>query len=706
MVSTKSLRRGLGLLLLFWVALTSVFAQKDSVKTRHPAVQLKARAQKDRILLRWAVDQPGAWHRANQYGFHIERFTVMRDGKTLSKIPRTVLTPQPIRPKGQQEWLQVMETNDRAAILAQCLFGESPDVSTPKDPLKTMLDKAELLNQRFSFALMAADQSFEAALLAGWGYVDTDVKPNERYFYTVKTTMPASVLPVTGGKEYVGLPDYTELPALPEIQVEFGDKVTQLQWYTRSLTAFYNAYWIERSEDSLQFKRITNTPIGNLNNGPVASASYVTYSDTLETNDQKYYYRVRGTTCFDEISAPSATVVGMGQGKMVYTPYLTGSTMLNDSTAVLEWELMPDSSNVLLDHFELSRAETADGSKAQLLETQLDKRLRKHTVHQLTASNYFIVAAVDKYGKRYPSFPFMVQPVDSIPPAVPEGLEGTVSDSGVVSIRWKANTESDIHGYHIYKGNVKDEEFSLITAEPIPTAQFQDSTNLEMLNPKVYYKIAALDKRFNQSKPSQVLVLTKPDKIPPITPQFRDFKLSENGVELFWDNSASEDVALHRLYKLDPTDRNALGKWVLLKEFKGSDTTQFIDTQVKGGLKIAYTLVAVDRTRNESPPSVPVTVTVPLDKRNKPPVKDLRALVDRKAQKVVIDWLYAESGIVEFQVYRSLGSAPITLWKVIQHDAKGIIDDDVSINNLYRYAVRAVFSDGTMSSLKEVKINF
>jgi uncharacterized protein len=192
----------------------------------------------------------------------------------------------------------------------------------------------------------------------------------------------------------------------------------------------------------------------------------------------------------------------------------------------------------------------------------------------------------------------------------------------------------------------------------------------------------------------------------PVSPVFSNYKLEEGKVHLTWINSSSEDVAFHRLFKRDAADATAQGQWVLLKEFNGSDSTTYSDTKAVPESTLSYTLIAIDKSKNESTPSVPLTVVVPKDKKNAAAVKTLKAEADREAKKITVAWTYAEQGVVEYQIYKTTISARFSLWKVLEQDNRDIVDTDIHSGNVYKYAVRAVFSDGRMSTWKEVKVAF
>lgn len=162
-----------------------VFSQEKQDRTIIPHIRLKADSKKDHISLRWAVDEPLAWQKANKTGFQLKRYVLMRDGKLLEKPEEKDLGV--FLPAKEQEWMKIVEKNDNAAIVAQSLFGETFEVEMgeKQGKLEGVVNKSQEVDQRFAYALMAADLDFEVAKLAGWGYIDREVKANERYLYTV-----------------------------------------------------------------------------------------------------------------------------------------------------------------------------------------------------------------------------------------------------------------------------------------------------------------------------------------------------------------------------------------------------------------------------------------------------------------------------------------------------------------------------------------
>ncbi|MDR2423363.1 MAG: hypothetical protein LBD59_01390, partial [Prevotellaceae bacterium] len=149
-------------------------------------LSLRANVQQNTVLLRWAASSTTLWLHTNKYGFDIERYTLVRDGKVLDAPEIKKLNSTPVKAKPLDEWETIAGSNDYAAIIAQALYGEDFTLSTG-DPvsISTIVAISQELEQRFTVSLYAADQSFAAALMAGWAWRDTDIRKNERYLYRI-----------------------------------------------------------------------------------------------------------------------------------------------------------------------------------------------------------------------------------------------------------------------------------------------------------------------------------------------------------------------------------------------------------------------------------------------------------------------------------------------------------------------------------------
>ena len=117
----------------------------------------------------------------------------------------------------------------------------------------------------------------------------------------------------------------------------------------------------------------------------------------------------------------------------------------------------------------------------------------------------FIVRSVATIGtatiESDPSAPICVTPRDTFPPVAPKGL-AAVSGSGVINLIWDANTDADLGGYVVLRGEAPGDTMQPLTPEPIRETRYADRS----VRPGVTYAyaIVAVDRASppNQSAPS------------------------------------------------------------------------------------------------------------------------------------------------------------------------------------------------------------
>ena len=84
-----------------------------------------------------------------------------------------------------------------------------------------------------------------------------------------------------------------------------------------------------------------------------------------------------------------------------------------------------------------------------------------------------------------------VTATDTFPPAAPKGLSG-VANVGAISLIWDANTESDLAGYIVLRGEVPGDKLQAITPAPIRETTFTDKTVVP--GTRYVYAIVAVDR--------------------------------------------------------------------------------------------------------------------------------------------------------------------------------------------------------------------
>lgn len=668
----------------------------------YPEAEIKvlARNQKDKILLRWAPNTPSAWMKNNNFGYTIERYTVKRNGQLIPPPHKKTILVNELRPEPLSTWEEDVKQNDYAAILAQSLYGENFSVEQMQEGgLAEIINKSKEAEQRFSFALFAADMNFEMAKKAGLGFEDTSVISGEEYLYRIKSLVPKELLEVKMGLVVVNtskqeiLPEPIDLIAVPD------DKNILLTWEYQMFKSKFTSYYVERSEDGNLFNRLGDTPLVNLNDKPGSPAKRMYYVDTLSQNNKTYYYRVKGISPFGEQSPPSKVVSAQGIKKLTAVPHIFNYKFQKTGEVDIFWEFDKNAEAEVV-NFELEWASQEKGPY-KVVKNDISPASRELRYKDLTPSNYFKINAIGKNNTKTTSLTTFIQTIDSIPPSPPIGLVGVVDTLGVVNIKWETNIEKDMLGYRVFRGNLKNEEVSQLTVSPIAKTSFIDTVQIKSLNSKVYYQIVAVDKRFNMSDYSEKLTLKKPDIIPPSSPIFTSYKVTPNGVALEWINSSSDDVKKHQLYRKKASEIEK--GWELI--FTTDTISKYIDKKAASNIKYRYAIFAEDTSGLQSLPSTPITITNQ-NNNTLEYIKGFSGIANRTDKNIAISWKKMPEKVAEIIIYKSKQEGKPVLWKQIPATINKLIDYNVNPGSIYTYTMKVILNTGQHPKIKKIDINY
>lgn len=657
-----------------------------------------SKATTNSIKLRWAPESPALWQLNNEYGYQIWRYTVSFEGKILSPTPKIVLNQQPIKPYNLSQWESFADTSDYAAVAAQAIYGSSFQLSTDQDnSVMQLISQSKELETRYSFAVYAAEQSVEVARYAGLYYEDKDVRAGEQYLYQIISLTPPSIMEADTGAYYIGLNDLTELPTVKNLSVEFKDKIAVLGWPTRYLAKFYSSYFIERSEDGENFKATTEKPVINTYSNENDQKDYFVWIDSLAENSKPYYYRVRGVDAFGDLGKPSNIINGSGKPDFYFPVNVTGSEIINNSSVSMQWEF--DNNAAELAHFLVTRAGSEDGDYQVI--AKLDASKRSYIDDSPNISNYYVIKAIDRFGSEVRSLPFFMQLEDLIPPLLPIGLAGQIDTLGRVTLTWKANEESDLLGYRVYRKNFDSDDFMQVTEQLIGTNAYTEQIDIDNLTKTIYYAVRAIDLRYNDSPFSKTLVLKKPDIVPPTAPVISEFQALEEGISLRWINSSSDDVIGHLIYReIKDSD-----EWILVSSIPITDqvSNYYLDEQLEAGKRYRYTVIAMDESSLESDPAEPVSV------KYTPKEKDLLEVsgrVEKESGRIVLFW-QADPAVASLQLYRATGTEKLSLYKTLEVDKGQFTDGELKLNTEFRYRLRPVLLNGIKGKFsEEIKLSY
>ncbi|CAI9429342.1 Fibronectin type-III domain-containing protein [Candidatus Ornithobacterium hominis] len=687
------------------VLISGIAFSQNKEEQREPQIRLKVESKQDRVLLRWAVDEPVAWQKANKIGFVLKRYTLIRDGKLLENPEEKNLGI--FQPASEEKWKAIIETNNNAAIVAQSMFGESFEVEMGNQgELQNIINKSQEIEQRFAYALMAADLDFEVAQLAGWGYVDTDVEPDVRYVYTVKLNPKNNTksLQIEKGSGIAELSKEWELPKPLDFIGIFKDQAVTLSWNYFMLRDTYTSYYIEKSEDGTHFTTLSNLPVMNMNDTEGRQVQGMVFVDSLAQNNKEIAYRIRGKTIFGDYGPYSEVVSGEGKKSLEISPSILDFDIDDNENITITWDF-PKESESEISSFELLHSETDLQNSYQSVKKDIPVTERKIVTKSLAPSNYFKVEAIGKSQERRESFAILVQPNDITPPDTPANFRGEIDSLGVVHLDWKVNTEKDLEGYHIFRGIQKGDELVRITPQAITQNTYQDTIVLENLNSKVYYYVTATDKRKNQSKPSVILELEKPDKVRPQAPVFTGYKLEDNGnITLNWLKSYSDDVAVHQLYRKGKDQPDT--QWEMIYETKKNQSDySYTDKAVVVDKKYVYYLQAIDKSKLKSDKSQEVTLqssrfeTISV-------LSNMTSTVNRNKKQIELIWRSKTEDIIEIVVYRQKGNEKPTHWGTLAGNQNFLEDTSVQIGNRYTYLLKPMLKNSQVAKTEKIDVEY
>lgn len=672
------------------------YAQNDSVISK-PSIQVVARAYSDSVLLRFAPTTPVAWQKTNAKGYSIIRYTIVRDGKLLKTPEKLPLTTIPLKPLPIAQWESPAKRNKYAAIAAQALYGKNFSLTNPSSGLAQMITAVKENENRFSFALFAADQSLEVARLSGLFYADKNVKKNEKYLYQVFIE-PDKAYRIDTGFAFIAATEVKKLTTPKGLDGEFGDRSIALSWSTQYDKDLYNSYIVERSDDNGKTFIIANElPFVSTTIKENKLSDIIFKLDSLPQNNKKYIFRIKGKTIFDELGPPSDTVQGMGKA------------MSNGiASAIIKTELLPNNQIKIywrntaknIASFLVLRSNTAEGNYTLINKANALQTMFIDTKPQST--NYYVISAVDESGKPTLSHPYLVQLKDSTPPNAPINLKASIDISGSLRLSWTPPKELDLEGYRVYMANSANEEYTQISKTVVRDTVFKDTILVKTLTEKVYFKIMALDHHFNQSVFSEVLSFTRPDVVPPASPVLQNYKTTDSTIYLEWKTSSSTDVVSQKIYR-----KTASEEWKLIAKYDNNISSNFLD---KAGLSMGnayqYKIVAVDEANLESENPIIISLQL-IDYGFRPSLQKIVAKADRLKKEVNIGWEYETIIPTKVSIYRAIKGKPLRLYDAVNGNEKTYADKQLTINTNYIYKIRAEYPDGGMSVFSQaLEVNY
>lgn len=316
-----------------------------------------------------------------------------------------------------------------------------------------------------------------------------------------------------------------------------------------------------------------------------------------------------------------------------------------------------------------------------------------------------VIRAVDITGQMGPPSPAIrIVLKDNVPPSPPTDVTASLLDRRIVEVTWPVSVEADAAAYHVYRAASADDNAPLnrLTTLPLGLLQtlFRDTT-LPAMRGTWFYRVTAVDRSGNESKPSNAAMVMVEDQWAPATPTGLTAEfLRDRKVRLRWQSPERPSdfqtfiIMRKKLVRGSPDVPTRINSTDIRE-------THFLDEGEAGegfqeGAVYRYWVSAADSTRNVSD-SVWVDMVIP---RLTPPSapQGVSALNDRGI-RVIVRWSELQpEGIVSFIVHRRTQGARDTTRTLVPGDKREYRDESVSSPATYIYWVSALDSSGYESA--------
>lgn len=688
---------------IFFIVSINLFPQNNSDTTEQVGkanIVLLARSDKDSVVLRWAPSTPGGWVVANKIGYNIERIKLSAD--TLFKPEDLVkLNTKPIKPLPLEEWkASVSKENNFSAIAAQAIYGKRfMPRALDENNLNALKNAADELMNRYSFALFAADNDAQTASAMGLRFVDRNVKEGESYVYRVYLAENTNEYSFDTAYVIVDVTTAEKIPSPIDLTFESGDESITLKWKDNPVVRF-SGYYVYRSEDGKDYKKLNDMPVIFPNPKEETEQQEFSFIDSATVNYKNYFYKIYGVNAFGELSEPAEIKAYSKDITAPSAPILEKPKQFRSDEVSLTWKLeeTPDD----LNGFVIARSDNPLYNFQIITEKPLPKNVFSYTdkVSQLEEV-YYAVASVDTAGNMSFSLPQMVILIDTMPPSVPKGLTGIIDTNGVVHLKWNLGPEWNLLGYRVLRANDPTHEFQQLTGTVFLDTAFTDTVNINTLTQYVYYRVAAVNTRYQHSELSPILALKRPDKIPPVEAVFNNVFVTDSSVYIEWIPSTSEDLAYQKLLRR----KQGENQWKQIDSLPPS-ISNYTDKNVEKTISYEYTIVSVDSSGLQSTFAFPV-IGRPYDTGLRPSVEKFTARYDVKSNSVILDWAYSKN-LKEnywFVIYRSNNDAEFNELKAVDSTARNYIDNQISKGRKYYYAIAVMTSIGGESAKVKTEVS-
>lgn len=314
--------------------------------------------------------------------------------------------------------------------------------------------------------------------------------------------------------------------------------------------------------------RQTNNFLGSVLFPEVARALGNLYVDEDAPVGQRAEYRfaivnTRGEPTGDEITGSFDLQPGTPEPPRNFSVSNEGTEL------IMEWEYpaVPISEDGVSEFHFYERRDGRDILLTQRTALRIGDDARhsfRAEVEALNRSYTLFVVAMDATGQiSEPSNTVTIVPEDNIPPDPVVNIDLHRLDETRVEVSWDVSTDLDAAGYHVFRMERNEEDFTRLTDEMLDVFEnvFVDST---IVGSSHYsYKIRVYDRQGNESKPSNISSILIEAFAPPEPPRALEAALQDDGtVQLRWGASPKGDIVTYNVIRreIHPDKRSSYGR--------------------------------------------------------------------------------------------------------------------------------------------------
>ena len=673
---------------IFWCFAGSALAQTDN------KIACVALVKKDSVVLRWAPASIPVWQVGIKYGYIIKRYIIAKGGvyipDGLSK--GEILTPMPIRPAGNDAFDILVLSEPRSAVVQEAIYGTEFQPPTEGDNFTGFMKAYNDLEVRFGFALFMCDLSPVIARAAGLQFTDRNVLPDERYAYSISPANIPDGMQIEPAVVVLDAGLITKLQAIDDVRAIFLDKEVKFQWPIMLHKGTFTAYIIEKSTDGVNFAPVSDLPLVNL--AEDENLSYFVYTDSLDSNNEQIWYRVKGISPFGEEGPASDIVKGKGIPEFTAYAVIDTAEVIENNRIIVGWRVT-EIESAPVTGISILRSDKYDGVFENLSSKPMARDVRMFTDTRPLLSNYYKIMLLGKNSLTSYSFPYLMQTEDNDPPVPPQMITGKVDSAGIVTIAWKENTEPDLMGYKVFRANARDEEFISLGFDITLKNICRDTINLNTLTQKIYYQVVAIDKRYNSSDYSAILELSRPDTIRPGPAVITRIDVINGKVTIQQEGSPANDISFYELHRITENDSAS----IKLATWKSNIPDSFEDVPSNQGKNYYYSIKTFDLAGNSSEYGRLVYVPVTSQK-----TVNLKAEQGKNGKSIMVSWdIPAGFKPAKTILYRSKDTEPIGIYIMLEGADQLFEDMDIEINTPYNYRVKVFGTSGnTIVSSRQI----